>query len=135
VALSFGDGTGTLYVDGQEVGSTQTGLDWETSPEHIQIGALGWGSVSGKASYTTEFNGEISDVVIYDSILDAGDMTALTDGTPITTGTPVADPAPEPQPEPTPAPVPDPGPVADPAPAPAPQTGRRRSTASARPTL
>jgi hypothetical protein len=139
VALSFGDGTGILYVDGQEIGSVPTGLNWATSPEYIQIGALGWNSATGADDHRHVLDGEIRDLAIYDDILGDTEIAALAGGAPV----PPAQPAPIPptiaeesseppvlevpveQPPTEPAPTePDPvDPPAQPAPESSPTTG------------
>jgi len=77
VGVSFGDGEGRLLVNGEVADSGQTDLTWATSPEHIQIGALGWGSQTGTGSYKHVLDGEIRDLAIYDKILSEADVAAV----------------------------------------------------------
>jgi hypothetical protein len=105
VAVTFGDGFGTMMVNGEIVAVGGSDLTWATSPEAIQIGALGWNSKTGADGYSLPFNGEISDVAIYDKILDTDQVTTL-----MNAESPVA-PQPEPESQPEPEPEPEPSPT------------------------
>ena len=109
VGLTFDGTTAQLIVDGSVVDTAQTGMTWATSPEDIQIGALGWRSKSGDDQITKLFDGEIRDVAIFDSVLTTDEMHALGE-----TSAGAAEPEPAPEPEPTPEPTPAPEPEPEP---------------------
>ena len=89
VAFSFGDGNVQLVVDGAETDSAALDFTWETSPEPIQLGALGWYADTGTRGYSNVLNGEISNFVIYDTALTDTDLENL--GTPPASDTPVTE--------------------------------------------
>ena len=72
VAASFGPDGVKLYVDGELAGSNSgTIMSWEGNQEFLQIGGLGWASKTGADDFRYPFDGKISDVQIYDQVLDA----------------------------------------------------------------
>src|SRR6056297_2062661 len=124
VAVTFGNGTGQLIVNGETVDSAETGLTWMDSAEHTQIGALGWTSKTGDDTFGNVLRGEIRDVAIYDSILDAETIEAIANEGPLPEPQPEPEPQPpepEPEPEPQPEPEPEPQPQPQPQPEPEPQ--------------
>jgi hypothetical protein len=78
VAAVFGDAGVELWVDGVLAGA-ETGFQssWETNQEFLQIGGLGWGSATGADTFTNPFSGQIADLEIYDTALDADTIIAL----------------------------------------------------------
>jgi hypothetical protein len=68
--LSFGNNTVAVWLDGQQVWSGVSAMSWVDNTEHMQIGALGWASETGKAGYGSVFDGTISDVVVAEGKLE-----------------------------------------------------------------
>ena len=79
VAATFSADGVELFVNGVSAGSTPyVSMSWETNQEYLQIGALGWGSVTGAEDrFGYPFTGAIADVEIYDEVLDAAAINAL----------------------------------------------------------
>ena len=101
-ALTFGNGTAQLFVDGEMVQDGRSSLTWKDSPEQLQIGALGWRSKTGEDTFDDVFDGEISNVQIFSTILSADEVAALSDTTTASGSTTPAPVTPEPEPEPEP---------------------------------
>ena len=76
-AITFGDGWVQLAVDGNIVDAAEFEFTWETSPEFINFGALGWMSQSGDDSARSPFSGEIGDLAIYSGVLSNENIAAL----------------------------------------------------------
>ncbi len=65
VEIAFGPDGVSASIDGQEIGSDANfDMTWESSPEHIQVGAFGGKTDSGSNRYHHIFEGEISDLSI-----------------------------------------------------------------------
>ena len=79
-AISFGDGEVSLFVNGEVVASRPFDFTWETSPEAMQFGALGWKSASGSDAVQNVFKGTLSQMSIYDSAVGDDTIAALADG-------------------------------------------------------
>jgi hypothetical protein len=120
VAVTFDGNEVTLYVDGQEADSVASTYTQATSPEATHFGALSVWSRSGTEYNSNPFNGEISDIAIYDAALASDDISTLA-------GTAAA-----PEPAPEPAPVPEPEPDARPGCRPRPAPHPSRTSPSAR---
>ena len=113
VALTFDGEAARISVDGALQDEGATNMTWETSDEFVQIGALGWLSKAGADGYVLPFEGEISDVAIFDQALSQADIAILAgvvpppvDEEPIEE--PVDEPADDPVEEPADEPADDP---------------------------
>ena len=80
IGVTFDGTRAQLVVDDTVVDTGETGMTWATSPEDIQIGALGWRAASGDDQITRVFDGEIRDVAIIDRVLTNDDVNALNPG-------------------------------------------------------
>ena len=78
VAVTFGANGVELYLDGGLVGADpELNMSWLNNQQYLQIGGLGWASQSGQADFTNPFSGQISDVQIYDTVLNAPQINKL----------------------------------------------------------
>lgn len=112
--LTFGDNEIAVWLNGNQVHSADFSMTLASNVEHLQVGALGWGSTSGDAGYKHVFDGSISDVVIVEGKWTPEQMQEFVGGSQPVPALPVTElepPAPEPEqpaPEPEqPAPEPD----------------------------
>ncbi|WP_425053624.1 Ig-like domain-containing protein [Psychromarinibacter sp. S121] len=81
VAVTFGPGGGSVFLNGTEVAFTPMVMDWTQNVEWIQWGGRGWGSASGQAGFDAPFEGTISDKRIFDVELTEDQIEQLfTDG-------------------------------------------------------
>ncbi|SIT06813.1 Concanavalin A-like lectin/glucanases superfamily protein [Roseivivax lentus] len=94
VAITFGPDGGELWVNGEQVSTTELVMDWTQNQQHLQWGGLGWASADQAAGYVANFQGTISDATVYDN-------------------TSLPEPVPQPEPEQVPQPGPDPQPELD----------------------
>ncbi|SIT05915.1 Concanavalin A-like lectin/glucanases superfamily protein, partial [Roseivivax lentus] len=78
VAVTFGPDGGELWVNGEQVSTTELVMDWTQNQQHLQWGGLGWGSADQAAGYDANFRGTISDATIYDTKLTTGGVTTQT---------------------------------------------------------
>lgn len=77
VAFTFGPDGAALFVNGSQVDSSSLVMNWEQNVQYLQLGALGWASDSGAASFSDVFNGTLSAVAIYDEVLADADIQTL----------------------------------------------------------
>ena len=78
IAATFGSNGVQLYVNGELVGSNSGHvMSWSANHEYLQIGALGWSSRSEDGSFRLPFTGEISDIQIYNEVLDEAQIQVL----------------------------------------------------------
>ena len=78
VAATFGPNGVELFVDGVSVGAdTGLNMSWVSNQEYLQIGGLGWGSQTGQGDFADPFSGDISNVQIYDRVLDGSQIEEL----------------------------------------------------------
>ena len=77
VAATFSSNGSKLYVDGQLEAETDLIMNWTSNQEWLQVGGLGWGSATGAADFTNPFSGQITDVQIYDQVLEQSDVGTL----------------------------------------------------------
>jgi len=75
--ISFGDGVVTAMLNGSVFGSANFETSWETNLEHLQVGANGWASDSGKAGFNHVFDGTISNVILVEGRKSPAEMEAL----------------------------------------------------------
>ncbi|MEL7471656.1 MAG: LamG-like jellyroll fold domain-containing protein, partial [Pseudomonadota bacterium] len=80
VAVTFGPGGATLWVDGNQVDSDSIVTNWSDNVEFIQWGARGWGSQTGEAGFDAVFEGVIANKQIYDGELSSGQIASLAAG-------------------------------------------------------
>ena len=76
-AITFGDDEVSLFLDGALISSKAFDFTWETSPEQMQFGALGWKSASGDAAVSNIFDGALSNISLYDAVLSEDAIAAL----------------------------------------------------------
>jgi len=81
VAVTFGDGNLTLYLDGQQVDQVSSNNDWSANSRDIWIGARQDGSWN-----ENHFHGYVDEVAIHDRALTAGEIASLADGGPVDQG-------------------------------------------------
>ena len=78
VEVSFGDGQVAAWLNGELIGEADFDMSWVNHGEHLQLGALGWSSETGKAGYKGVFDGTISDVEITTMTADAFEFGSST---------------------------------------------------------
>ena len=78
VEVSFGDGQVAAWLNGELIGEADFDMSWVNNGEHLQLGALGWSSETGKAGYKGVFDGTISDVEITTMTADAFEFGSST---------------------------------------------------------
>ncbi|SEK69077.1 Concanavalin A-like lectin/glucanases superfamily protein [Roseivivax marinus] len=66
--LTFDGAEAKVWLDGELVDTVDTGMSWESSPEYLQVGGLGWGSASGEPGSRNSFDGTIEDLVILEDV-------------------------------------------------------------------
>lgn len=65
--ITFGDGVGHVWLDGNRLGSVKTDMDWTGNDEQIVIGGQNAESAAGTVSGRQyAFDGDITDIQIYD---------------------------------------------------------------------
>ena len=65
--ITFGDGVGHVWLDGNRLGSVKTDMDWSGNDEQIVIGGQNAESAAGTVSGRQyAFDGDITDIQIYD---------------------------------------------------------------------
>ncbi|MDF0599078.1 Ig-like domain-containing protein, partial [Psychromarinibacter halotolerans] len=77
IAITFGPGGASVWVDGALMGTTPLAMDWTQNVEVIQWGGRGWASASGQAGFDAPFEGVISDRQIYDAELSPEEIATL----------------------------------------------------------
>jgi hypothetical protein len=79
--VTFGDGQVSAMLDGVEFGAAAFDMNWQENAEHIQVGALGWGSASGQSGFSHIFDGTISEVAIFSENLTPSQADEAFQGT------------------------------------------------------
>jgi len=79
VAAVFDENGIKFYVDGALIDQSSLVMDWTNNQQYMQIGGLGWVSGDGAPNFLNAFSGQIADVEIYDTALDAADIQILAD--------------------------------------------------------
>ena len=78
VAATFGSNGVEFYVNGDLAGADSgVNMSWASNQEYLQIGGLGWGSQSGQGDFADPFAGVISDVQVFDQVLNPSQIDAL----------------------------------------------------------
>ncbi|MEM9784470.1 MAG: LamG-like jellyroll fold domain-containing protein, partial [Pseudomonadota bacterium] len=77
LVATFGDGEVGVYLDGALIGSAAFEMDWQENDQQMQVGGNGWASSSGSSSFSQQFDGTISNVAIYDSVVPSDQFELL----------------------------------------------------------
>ncbi len=81
--ISFGDGNVSVWLNGEQVHSSDFSTDWSSNVEYLQFGARGWSSESGEAGFSNVFDGTMSDITIVEGNLTPTQLQGLLSNTPV----------------------------------------------------